>query len=163
MDSGIPSLRCETVLDVVQAKRPGDTRASKFFRIQARPADGQSGGPLVDAKGRLLGICSGAQGDHGYYCHLEEIHAFLRAEGLRASLVSQWRGQVYAAAREALSGEPGGQPARRIHISDSQWAELAEAGAAASPPMSPERLVRALCAWYTGRENRLPGKPAHAG
>jgi hypothetical protein len=89
--------------------------------------------------------------------------ALLRAEGLRASLVSQWRAQVYAAAREALSGEPGGQPARRIHISDSQWAELAAAGAAASPPMSPERLVRALCAWYTGRENRLPGKPAHAG
>ena len=88
---------------------------------------------------------------------------FLRAEGLRASLVSQWRAQVYAAAREALSGEPGGQPARRIHISDSQWAELTDAGAAADPPMSPERLVRALCAWYTGREGRLPGKPAGAG
>jgi hypothetical protein len=84
--------------------------------------------------------------------------ALLRAEGLRASLVSQWRAQVYAAALEALSGDPGGQPARRIHISDSQWAELTEAGAAADPPMSPERLIRALCAWYTGRENRLPGQ-----
>jgi hypothetical protein len=80
----------------------------------------------------------------------------LRAEGLRASQVSEWRAQVYAAALEALAGEPGGAPARRIHISDSQWAELAAAGAAADPPMGPERLVRALCACYTGREKRLP-------
>jgi hypothetical protein len=80
----------------------------------------------------------------------------LRAEGLRASLVSQWRAQVYAAALEALAGEPGRQPAHVIHISKSQWAELAAAGAAADPPMRPERLVRALCAWFTGREKRLP-------
>jgi hypothetical protein len=82
--------------------------------------------------------------------------ALLRAEGLRASLVSQWRAQVYAAALEALAGEPGGQPRRPIPFSDSLWAELTAAGAAASPPMSTERLVRALCACYTGREKRLP-------
>ena len=79
--------------------------------------------------------------------------ALLRDEGLRASQVSKWRAQAYAAARSALSGEPGRQPARRIHISDSQWAELAAIGAALDPPMSPERLVRALCASFTGRDH----------
>jgi len=85
--------------------------------------------------------------------------ALLRAEGLRASQVSQWRAQVYAAARAALSGEPGRQPARRIHISDSQWADLEAIGAAQDPPMSPERVVRALCAVATGRDTRLPWQP----
>lgn len=83
----------------------------------------------------------------------------LLAEGLRASQLSQWRSQVYAAGLEALSGDPGGQPARRIHVSDPVWADLTALAAVADPPMSPERLARALFAWVTGRENRLPITP----
>lgn len=86
----------------------------------------------------------------------------LRAEGLRASLVSQWRAQVYEAAREALSADPGGKPARRIHVSDPVWADLTALAASAEPPMSPERLARALFAWATGREDRLPVTPVRA-
>jgi|SRR5215469_14833477 len=83
--------------------------------------------------------------------------ALLREERLRPSLVSQWRTQAEAAVLESMSGEPGGQPLRRVHVSDSLWAEITEAGARLDPPMSPERLIRALCAWYAGREAQPPG------
>lgn len=86
--------------------------------------------------------------------------ALLARERLRASQLSQWRAQACAGALDALSGEPGGQPARTIHISDAMWADLAADGASLDPPFSPERLVRALCSWRTGRDTRLPGQPA---
>lgn len=85
--------------------------------------------------------------------------ALLQRENLRASLLSQWRRQAAKGSLLALGTEPGGQPARKIHISESLWSELADAGAEASPPMTPERLLRALASWYVGRTGRLPGAP----
>lgn len=87
---------------------------------------------------------------------------FLTDNGLSASLISQWRRQVYEAAREALAAEPGGQPARKIHLSKAVWNDLTALGAALDPPMSPERYVRALCSWATGRDRRIPGRDAPA-
>lgn len=84
---------------------------------------------------------------------------FLRSERLRPSQVSEWRARVYAAGLEALSSDAGGQPARRIHVSDPVWADLAALAASASPPMSPERLARALFNYVTGREASLPVTP----
>ena len=78
--------------------------------------------------------------------------ALLREEGLRASQVSKWRAQVYAAARSALSAEPGRQPARRIHLRQPVGRARHDRRYA-GPPMSPERLVRALCASFTGRDH----------
>jgi hypothetical protein len=85
--------------------------------------------------------------------------ALLRRENLRASTISRWRRQASKASMQALSTEPGGQPARKIHISDPLWTELTQAGAQARPPMTPERLLRALASWYVGRTDRLPGRP----
>jgi transposase-like protein len=89
--------------------------------------------------------------------------ALLRAEGLRASLVRQWRGQAEAAVLQALAAEPGGQPVRRVHVSDSLWGQLADGGASLDPPMSPERVIRALCSWWVGREEQPPGGQGGAG
>jgi hypothetical protein len=80
----------------------------------------------------------------------------LRAERLRASLVSQWRAQAEEAVLQAMSGEAGGQPARLVHLSDSRWSALTEAGARLDPPIGPERLLRALTDWCIGRDDQPP-------
>lgn len=54
-------------------KSPGN-----YWEINERPIRGRSGGPLIDRHGNLLGICSIASEDRGYYTHTEEIHDFLR-------------------------------------------------------------------------------------
>ena len=61
--------------------RLGKDKASFFWESSKAPVVGRSGGPLVDSKGRVLGICSGNQEGHGYFTHLDEIHAALRREG----------------------------------------------------------------------------------
>jgi S1-C subfamily serine protease len=45
--------------------------------------EGRSGGPLVDARGYLIGMASGTSGGKGYYCHPEELHRFLRLNRLK--------------------------------------------------------------------------------
>jgi len=84
-----PTLRQLTVKDTVRAIKPNEDRTGKYFRTAEKSVKGQSGGPLVDAKGQLLGICSGANGDHGYFCHIEEIHAFLNAHDLKVLLKTE--------------------------------------------------------------------------
>lgn len=49
-----------------------------FWEANTSPAIGRSGGPLLDADGRLLGVCSAGYLGNGYYCHTDEIHKFLQ-------------------------------------------------------------------------------------
>ncbi len=84
-----PKLYLVTVQDVVRAKKPGEARVGSYFRTAEKSMKGQSGGPLLDRQGQLLGICSGANGGRGYYCDLDEIHAFLTANGLGSLLKAQ--------------------------------------------------------------------------
>jgi hypothetical protein len=47
-----------------------------------RPVGGMSGGPLLDARGRVIGVCSAAKPDGpGYYAHLDEVLAGLKSQG----------------------------------------------------------------------------------
>jgi len=85
--------------------------------------------------------------------------ALLRRERLRASQISQWRGQVYAAALQALGAEPGSQPVRRIHVSDSVWELFTGAAARHDPPFRPERLIRAFIRYHAGLTDHLPPRP----
>jgi hypothetical protein len=85
--------------------------------------------------------------------------ALLRREQLRASQISRWRAQVYDAALEALGAEPGSQPARRIHVSESAWQQFSAAAAAADPPFRPEQLIRAFVRYYAGLTDYLPPRP----
>ncbi|MCI0684042.1 MAG: serine protease [Gemmataceae bacterium] len=77
--------RCEpvTVAGRVKVRRPGAEHAVLCWEINRRPLQGDSGAALVDERGRVIGICSGASGKKGYFAHLESIHDFLRAQGLR--------------------------------------------------------------------------------
>jgi serine protease Do len=80
-DFQLPKQRADSVRAVLAAK-PGDPKPARFWQSVRKPTAGDSGGPIVNTRGELLGICSGGQGKHGYYCHLEDIHAFLRSSGL---------------------------------------------------------------------------------
>jgi S1-C subfamily serine protease len=78
-DGKAPSGRDETVTGKKLIRRPGDKEAVLTWEVKQRPAEGRSGGPLVDARGYLVGVCSGASGREGYYVHAEVVHEFLKA------------------------------------------------------------------------------------
>jgi S1-C subfamily serine protease len=71
--------RPETGLGVEKPKKKGG-KAAEFWKVKDLPEPGRSGGPLIDADGRLLGICSADDKKAGYYTHINEIRAFLRAK-----------------------------------------------------------------------------------
>ncbi|WP_439621509.1 S1 family peptidase [Gemmata sp.] len=52
-----------------------------FWRTEVPPEAGRSGGPLLDAAGRVIGIAVATRGGAGYYAHHDEIVAALRRDG----------------------------------------------------------------------------------
>jgi S1-C subfamily serine protease len=76
------SVRSETIEKSERVAKPKMLTPALFWCSGRRALGSESGGPLVNARGELLGICSGADGEHGYFCHLDEIHDFVRSEGL---------------------------------------------------------------------------------
>ena len=54
-----------------------DRSSAFFWQSREAPEEGRSGGPLVDLRGNLIGICSGKQEEKGYYTALEEIRSWL--------------------------------------------------------------------------------------
>lgn len=77
-------LAATAVPDVVLAKefvrRPGKEPAF-FWRTQVPPEQGRSGGPLLDTRGRVIGIAAAYRGGAGYYAHHDEILAALKRDG----------------------------------------------------------------------------------
>lgn len=63
--------------------RKPDGSTARVWETDGAVAKGRSGGPLVDAQGLLLGVCSGTSGGKSYYCRPEEIHDFLRQHAFR--------------------------------------------------------------------------------
>jgi S1-C subfamily serine protease len=78
------ALQCqvEKLLARKSIQRPDRKDTVIAWVTASAPKAGRSGGPLIDKRGYLLGICSGAADDKGYYCHIQEIHRFLRRNGL---------------------------------------------------------------------------------
>jgi S1-C subfamily serine protease len=70
--------------DVIRAKefvaREGK-RAAFFWRTDIPPEQGRSGGPLLDNRGRVIGITVAIHGGRGYYAHHDEILAALKRDG----------------------------------------------------------------------------------
>ncbi len=67
----------------VRLKRPGETISVACWEVERKPAPGRSGGPLVDERGLVLGVASGHDGTTGYFIHVDEVHTFLRQNGLQ--------------------------------------------------------------------------------
>jgi S1-C subfamily serine protease len=78
---GPPTIEFDRVVEVDFLKKPDGSRAN-FWRAERPQVVGRSGGPLVDARGYVLGICSGTLGKKGYYTEIAEIHAALARNGL---------------------------------------------------------------------------------
>ena len=74
-----PVLLIDRVTGLRRAK-PGS--GVLFFQADTAPSAGRSGGPLVDQRGYLIGICSGTRGGHGFYVSIGEIRAALGRKNL---------------------------------------------------------------------------------
>lgn len=73
----------ERVKQKLLLRRPGEKESVWSYETERKPAPGRSGGPLIDADGRVLGVASGHDGEAGYFTHFDEIHRFLRENGLQ--------------------------------------------------------------------------------
>lgn len=82
-DGKAPTTQTEETKGKKQVRRSEDMQDALCWEIARKPVPGRSGGPLVDAHGRLIGVCSGAADSGGYYSHTEAIHAFLKANAYR--------------------------------------------------------------------------------
>ncbi len=58
-----------------------EDEAAFFWQAEKTQSRGRSGGPLVDAGGRVIGICAATALGKGYSVHASELHAALKGEG----------------------------------------------------------------------------------
>lgn len=81
-DDGLaPTCRLDAVRDKKRIRKPGENGAALVWEAAAEPAKGRSGGPLIDRRGQVIGLCSGRSDGKGYYCHLDEICRFFKQNG----------------------------------------------------------------------------------
>jgi S1-C subfamily serine protease len=66
-----------------RVQKPGEREATRCWEVAKVSAGGRSGGPLLDRRGLVIGVLSGNGDGKGYGAHVLEIHAFLRANGLK--------------------------------------------------------------------------------
>lgn len=71
------------LLGVRRVIKPGESQARRYWQTEKPPVKGESGGPMIDLKGQVIGIASGMGDEKGYFTHPEEIHSFLARQGLR--------------------------------------------------------------------------------
>jgi len=77
-----PVCQVEEVAGKKLARREPEDIPAAFWEVNRKQPEGGSGGPLVDQRGYLIGVCSGINKDKSYFCHLEEVRSFLRSYGL---------------------------------------------------------------------------------
>lgn len=78
---GKPTCQIDEVAGKRLIRRAEEDGSAQFWEVVKEQHGGRSGGPLVDKRGLLLGICSGVNKDKSYYSHTEEISAFLERNG----------------------------------------------------------------------------------
>jgi hypothetical protein len=80
-DGKAPVCQVETVHGKKKVRRPNED-ATIVWETTAAPTKGCSGGPLLDKRGLVISVASGANDGKGYYVHIDEIHHFLKKNGL---------------------------------------------------------------------------------
>jgi S1-C subfamily serine protease len=76
-DGREPRVTAVTVGARKLVRRP-DGGSAFFWEADGESVPGRSGGPLFDADGQLVGVCSGTQGGKTYFTHPGEIRSALR-------------------------------------------------------------------------------------
>jgi S1-C subfamily serine protease len=79
-DGSAPTCRVDTATK--KPVRRTDGESGVLWETTRGSAEGCSGGPLVDRRGYLVGICSGANNGRGYHSAVEALHAFLKEQDL---------------------------------------------------------------------------------
>lgn len=74
-----PSCVREKIQGAKQIRRSEAMRSALFWESASEQDAGRSGGPLIDRRGRVIGVASGVNDGKGYYCHAEEIQRWLKA------------------------------------------------------------------------------------
>jgi hypothetical protein len=69
----------EKVKDAKQIRRSEKMRPALFWEAAGEQTPGRSGGPLIDRRGRVIGVASGVNRGKGYYSHADEIHRWLKS------------------------------------------------------------------------------------
>lgn len=64
-------------------QRQSDEKAVWTWPVDEAAEKGRSGGPLIDRRGLLIGIASGMNDGTSFYSHIDAIHRFLKASGLK--------------------------------------------------------------------------------
>jgi S1-C subfamily serine protease len=82
-DGKDPLLEAVPVTGARLIRRKDGEKNAFFWESAGKIVAGRSGGPLLDEKGRLIGICSGMQKDSSYYTHSFEIASALKLNGLK--------------------------------------------------------------------------------
>lgn len=77
-----PTALAEDVVRDVLLRRPGEKAGTLCWQTKRRPERGRSGGPLVDDRGRVIGVASGHDGGAGFYAHGAEVQRVLQRQGL---------------------------------------------------------------------------------
>ena len=72
--------RAEKLTNKAFVRRSGNDVAF-FWQVATPPVGGMSGGPLLNAEGRVIGICVVTQGGLGYFAHLDELYYGLKQNG----------------------------------------------------------------------------------
>jgi S1-C subfamily serine protease len=77
-----PTGLIDKVLGNRKVQRKMEEGTAFFWEVDRKQVPGRSGGPLVDRRGYLIGICSGTNQEKSYFCDIKEIRAFLKPHGL---------------------------------------------------------------------------------
>jgi S1-C subfamily serine protease len=64
-----------------QVRRQEQGQSASFWEVDRKHTLGRSGGPLLDRRGHLLGVCSGSSREKTYFTHPEEVRVFLKQHG----------------------------------------------------------------------------------
>jgi hypothetical protein len=77
-----PTCSVDRIIGKKLVRRQGKGKPGYLWEVSRKHESGRSGGPLIDRRGYLLGICSGTNKQKSYFCHTEGIRAFLKQNGI---------------------------------------------------------------------------------